>query len=191
MITDSYHRLSNLMPHPFFEDFLTIGTERTLDKGEEFVRAGEIPRKVAFVLSGLFRYYYIDKEGVDYTKSIILEGSMLASYSAMINASPSYFFIQALEPAHLLEVNWNQWNQLQKKDRFWDQFLIKMLEKGFVTKERRERELLLWDAETRYRSFLEHYPRLENRLTQRIVASYLGIHPESLSRIRKKLKALT
>ena len=65
-----------------------------------------------------------------------------------------------------------------------------MIEKGFTTKEKRERELLLLDAESRYRIFLEEFPNLEKRVKQHMIASYLGITPERLSRIRKNMNAL-
>jgi CRP-like cAMP-binding protein len=66
--------------------------------------------------------------------------------------------------------------------------LLNILEKGFCIKEKRERELLLLDAEKRYNLFITEFPNLENRVSQQIVASYLGIQPESLSRLRRKYK---
>ncbi|HCX20963.1 MAG: cyclic nucleotide-binding protein [Flammeovirgaceae bacterium] len=184
-------QLHLLMPPNHAEDFVGVSKIRNVKKGGNFIEAGSVPRKIAFVGEGLFRYYYLGKDGQEFTKGIFSEGGILASYSAMIGETPSHFFIQALEPSTILEVNWGVWNELKAKNHFWDQFLFKMLEKGFITKERRERELLLLDAETRYRNFLDQYPGLEDRLTQKIIASYLGVKPESLSRIRRKFKALT
>ena len=60
-------------------------------------------------------------------------------------------------------------------------------EKGYATKEKRERELLLLDAESRYKSFIHEFPHLEPRIKQHMIASYLGITPIALSRIRKKM----
>jgi CRP-like cAMP-binding protein len=105
----------------------------------------------------------------------------------MLYQTPSYFAIQALEDSQVLEVPYQEWLKLKETNRFWDLFLIRMLEKGFCVKEKRERDLLLLDAETRYKNFLIEFPGLEHRLTWQIVASYLGIKPESLSRIRKKM----
>lgn len=167
-------------------DLLSISLQTTLQKGEFFIREGQVPRKFALVQSGLFRYYYQNDKGIEFTKSFIPADNVLASYTAMLHQTPSLFFIQALEPSTLLEVNYASWLKLQETDKFWDKFLIKALEKGYATKEKRERDLLLLDAEERYRNFKHEFPGLDKRVQLQHIASYLGIQPESLSRIRKK-----
>ena len=175
------------LPETRSEQLLSIAQSKKLLKNEYFITEGQIPRKFCFALSGLFRYVYIDKEGNEYTKAIIPENNFISSYSAMIKDTPSYFFIQALEDAEILEINYRDWLSLKKSDPFWDGYLVTQLEKAYCIKEKRERDLLLLDAETRYLDFLEVFPLLENRVRLHMVASYLGIKPESLSRIRKKL----
>jgi CRP-like cAMP-binding protein len=181
--------LKQLMPSDKMEEFLQVGTYKTLLKGENYVRANEIPRKIGFVKSGLFRYVYLSNEGNEFTKGIILENNFIVSYSAMISESPSYFFIEALEDSEVYSISYHRWNELIKSDPFWVSFLLKFVEKGFMVKEKRERELLLLDAETRYLNFIREYPTIESRVNQLIIASYLGIRPESLSRIRKKIRS--
>lgn len=174
------------MPIDRVNELISIGKNKMYNPGEYFIREGEVPRKLAFVNSGLFRYAYINNKGGEYTKGIIMESNFIASYSAMISKSSSHFFIEALEKSEILEISYEHWLQLRENNPFWDKFLIKLLEKAFCIKEKREREFLLLNAETRYFNFLEEYPDLESRVKQNIVASYLGIQPESLSRIRKK-----
>lgn len=168
------------------EKLYEIGKIKSLVKGEYFIRAGEIPKTFAFVSSGLFRYVYIDEDARQFTKGFMPEFNILSSYSAMIQKTTSWFFIEALEDSVIIEFSYRQWLKLKEASCCWDRFLIAMLEMGYTTKETRERELLLLDAETRYRSFQERYPTLEHRVKQHMIASYLGITPESLSRIRKK-----
>lgn len=170
-----------------YAELLKISRIRTIPNGNFYLSEGQIPTKFAFLLSGLFRYVYIDSKGNEFTKSLIPEHNLLVSYSAMLNQRPSYFFIQAIEDSEILEVHYPSWLALQRANNDWDKFLIAALEKGYCLKEKRERDLLMLDAETRYKNFLTEFPGLENRITQQIVASYLGIKPESLSRIRKKL----
>jgi len=107
----------------------------------------------------------------------------------MIQKTPSFYAIEALEPSVVVEFDYRNWLKLKESNPCWDRFLIKMLEKGYTQKEKRERELLLLDSETRYRNFLEEYLTLEKRVKQHMIASFLGIAPESLSRIRKKLNS--
>ena len=88
-------------------------------------------------------------------------------------------------------VNYDALNRLFAEHPCWKDFLIKIISKAYLIRENREREFLLFDAEQRYQSFQKKYPNLESRIKQHYVASYLGIAPESLSRIRKKYKSLT
>ncbi|KYP16372.1 Crp/Fnr family transcriptional regulator [Flavihumibacter sp. CACIAM 22H1] len=167
-------------------ELLAISQQTVYLKGEFFLREGQIPRKFGFVQSGLFRYYYQNDKGIEFTKAFIPATSILASYTAMLGQTGSQFFVQALETSTVLEVNYLSWLKLQEKDPAWDKFLIKALEKGYASKEKRERDLLLLDAETRYRNFRLEFPGLDKRVQLQHIASYLGIQPESLSRIRKK-----
>jgi CRP-like cAMP-binding protein len=174
------------LPEERLLELIAIGKERTISRNNRFIAAGTIPRKFGFVVSGLFRYVYSDENGQEFTKGIISEFSFISSYSAMIMQSISYFSIEALEDSEILEINYSDWQKIKISDPFWCNFLLSLVEKGYMIKEKRERELLLLDAETRYRNFQKNYPGMENRIKQQIIASYLGIQPESLSRIRKK-----
>ncbi|MBA4056605.1 MAG: Crp/Fnr family transcriptional regulator [Marivirga sp.] len=156
-------------------------------KGEHFIRAGEIPSKMAFNLQGLLRYYYLDKKGNDYTKGFFPERSPITSYSAMIQDRESYFNIEALEDSVLVVFTYSDWKQLLNKHPCWKQLLIVLLEKGYCAKETREREFLVLDAEEKYRIFIQNFPDIEGRIKQHFIASYLGITPVALSRIRRKM----
>ncbi len=167
------------------EDLLSISKIKKIKKNEFFISEGQVPKKFGIVIGGLFRYYYLDDKGDEFTKGLIMTGNVLTAYSAMLHQQKSLFNIQALEDAVILEINYSLWLELQKQNPFWDKFLIALLQKGYCVKEKRERELLLLDAETRYKNFQEEFPALEKRIKLQIIASYLGIKPESLSRIRK------
>lgn len=175
------------IPDEELDKLLALCQTSRLAKGEHFVTAGEVPAKFAFVLSGLFRYYYLNGTGTEFTKGFFPEGSFLASYSATISRSPSHFGIEALENAEILFFDYEKWNTLRLKHDCWNRFLVALLEEAFAKKETREREFLLFDAEKRYRLFLERYPGLENRLRQHMIASYLGITNVALSRVRRKM----
>lgn len=176
------------LPEKELEELSNICEHKIMDKGDYFIVAGQIPRKMAFVFKGLFRYVYSNENGNEFTKSIITENNFISSYSAMIHNSASYFSIEVLEEAEILEIDYLRWLEMKEKNSFWSVFLLQILEKAFCVKEKRERELLLLDAEKRYEIFVAEFPNLENRVSQQIIASYLGIQPESLSRIRRKFK---
>ena len=173
------------LPSDQQEKFQELTTIRHLNRGEDFVKAGRISREIAFVKKGLFRYYYTSEDGQEYTKGFFDQHSVLSAYDAIIEEKASYYTIEALEASVIEVVDYDKFLKLFEEHPAWNQFLIAMLKKGYVVKVRREREFLLMDAEQRYLMFLQRYPHLENRIKQHIIASYLGIAPESLSRIRK------
>ena len=180
-------QLKKILPDPKTDEFISIGNSRSISASDYFVRAGDVPFKIAYVNSGLFRYVYTNEKGDEFTKGIIVENFFLSSYSAMIMEKPSHFSIEALEDSQILEIAWQDFSQLLERDIFWVRFLLKFVEKGYMIKEKRERDLLLLDAETRYKNFLAEFPGMDQRIKQGIIASYLGIKPETLSRIRKKI----
>ncbi|MGC3947631.1 MAG: Crp/Fnr family transcriptional regulator [Chryseolinea sp.] len=161
----------------------------TLKKGDHFIREGAIPTHFGYVVNGLFRYYYLDAKGTEFTKGFFPENNFLTSYTAMKAQQPSHFAIEAIEDSDILVIDYYHWPALYAGHPCWRQFLLALLEKGYAKKEARERELLVFNAEERYRLFLEQFPDLESRVKQHMVASYLGITPVALSRIRKSMSA--
>jgi CRP-like cAMP-binding protein len=159
-----------------------------LKRDTYFLREGEIPQRIGFNKSGLLRYFYIDRNGVELTKHFCLENTLAISYSAFLQRVESRFYIQALEDTKLLVVDYDTYHDLLDSHPCWQIAARKLAEMLFILKEKREAELLLDSAQERYQQFLVDYPGLEKRIPQYHIASYLGIVPESLSRIRSSLK---
>ncbi|WP_234572506.1 Crp/Fnr family transcriptional regulator [Rhodohalobacter sp. 614A] len=167
------------------DKFKALLSIKHIKRGGFFVKAGRVSRNIAFVQEGLFRYFYTTEEGVEFTKGFFDSRSVLSAYDAILENNPAHYSIEVLEDAIIETVDYDKFRQLFSEDPCWNEFLVALLQKGYVTKVRREREFLLMDAEQRYRTFLKRYPDLEKRIKQHIIASYIGIAPESLSRIRK------
>ncbi|BDS11375.1 Crp/Fnr family transcriptional regulator [Aureispira anguillae] len=172
------------------EELERYGKTKKFKLNDTFIREGQIPNKIGIVKKGLFRYYYLTSEGKEFTKVFMKEGAIISSYSSMILGTKSIYTIEALEASNVIEISYHQWVKLREEDNKWDKLLISFLEKGYRTKEKREQTFLLMDAEHRYKEFLLEYPNLEQRVKQYMVASYLGITPIALSRIRKKMKRI-
>lgn len=167
--------------------FVDICKPVTIQQGKRFLDDGQVPKKFAFVISGLIRYYYVDTQGREFTKVFLGKNSFVSSYTAMRHGTKSFYAIEALIDTDLVEINWDQWEKLRASNPLWDKLLIALLEKGYGVKEKRERDLLLLDAESRYKIFREEFFDVESFIKQRLIASYLGITPVALSRIRKKM----
>lgn len=163
----------------------------SLRRDEHLLRAGEVPATIAFLVSGILRLYYLDEAGNEYTKSFCCAPDLVGAYSALLLDEPSRLFIQALEDASLLVADYGEYRRLAAGHGCWQTVNLRIAETLFIKKEKREAALLLDDAEARYRQFQAEYPRLEGRVRQRHIASYLGITPVSLSRIRARRRKLT
>jgi CRP-like cAMP-binding protein len=191
MITDLLTTVRAIADVPAEEEtkLCSILVNEDFKKGDTFIREGDVPHKFAFVNNGLFRYYYVDEKGNEFTKGFFPEKNFITSYTAMVRRQPSYYTVQALENAHVLVIDYHQWQNLYHGHACWMKLLFALVEKGYMKKEARERELLILSAAGRYRSFLNEYPDLEKRVKQNLIASYLGITPVALSRIRKEMFA--
>ncbi|MCP4160900.1 MAG: Crp/Fnr family transcriptional regulator [Deltaproteobacteria bacterium] len=158
----------------------------TVKKNEFFINAGEDPDQFGIVSSGIFRYFYIDNDGKEYTKYFALENDLLISYSAILTGEESKFYIEALENSEILISSFKKFNNLIEDNLSLNKIARKLIERQYIKKEKREYQFLFDDAETRYRHFLKDYPGMVDRVKHFHIASYLGISPVSLSRIRKK-----
>ena len=170
------------------EKLSALITIKNIDKGDNFIYSGQYPKNLAYVKSGLFRDYYTNKDGKEVTKWFYAEKSILISYSAVLKNRKSYFTIQALEKSIVETLNYNKLlNLFDKQTEYKNEILITELQNALIQKEEREYELLMFDAEHRYKLLLHRFPNLDKRVKQNIIASYLAIAPESLSRIKKHL----
>lgn len=174
------------IPIEEFEKFKSITKICHLEKGQFFLQAGEKTDKFGFVISGILRLFYTDFEGNEYNKSFCMEEDFVASYSALLQNKESRLSINALEKATMIVVNYNDYLKLVDQHLCWQILSRKLAEKLFIKKEQKESQFLLDSAEERYYNFLQEYPKLEGRIKQYHIASYLGITPVALSRIRMK-----
>jgi CRP-like cAMP-binding protein len=172
-------------PEVELERLLKLFSQRTLEQGALFLQAGNRSTELAFVNSGLLRFFYQTEDGKEFNKSFIPENEFAAAYSAFLIDMPARFSIQAMDESHLLVCDLKSVIDLFDQHSCWERLGRMLAEQLYVKKEIREAEFLLDDAETRYHNFQIAYPGLEDRLTQYHVASYLGITPVALSRIRR------
>ncbi len=164
----------------------SICDEEVIKKGELFVHAGKVPRHMGFNLEGLFRLYYVDEDGNDFTKGFSETGRFLISYSAIVQKRPSFFNIEALKTSRILKFDFEAFEKMMLEDIRWYPFAYRLVQSVYIMKESRERSFLLDDATKRYQEFKENYASVEDQIKLYHVASFLGITPEALSRIRNK-----
>lgn len=162
--------------------------ERKLAKQEYLLLEGSVPKHIAFVKKGLFSYFYTDPDGGTVIKKFFPEQTLVASTSAMLLKQPSKFTIQALEETEIITYPFEQFRLLTEQFPDISRFYILYLEKHWVVeKEIGEISLKYETAGQRYADFKKNQPQLLERLKLHHIASYLGITPTQLSRIRAEL----
>ncbi len=156
-------------------------------KDELFVKEGQVCDTLLFIQRGLFRYFFLH-EGEDITKDFAVDSlnPFCTAYTSFTLQKPSEIWIESLEPSQVW--TWKRSDVLPsfQEDPFWLRFSKRMAEQLFYRKEQKEIEFLKCSAPERYINFLRDFPGVDQRVPQYKVASYLGITPESLSRIRSQ-----
>jgi CRP-like cAMP-binding protein len=160
-----------------------------LQKGAYFAEAGRVETAAAYVCSGVLRAFYRTPNGQEYNKTFFVADDFIGAFSSLVTGQPNAIYFQALTDCELLTTNYTALTQLYDTCPDWERFARKLAEGYFVYKEQRELELVLLDADERYLHFRDEYPGLEQLIPQYHVASYLGITPTQLSRIRAKVFA--
>jgi CRP-like cAMP-binding protein len=156
----------------------------SLDKGQALLRAGEQAHLVGFVVSGGLREHYVLADGGERTKGFSLPGWFAGSLSDLISDETSKVWIEAAAPSVLLTLPWADVRRWQETRPAWTRFGWRVAERLYMMKVEREYELLAMDAAARLDATLARWPTLEQVFSQRDIASYVGVTPVHLSRLR-------
>jgi CRP-like cAMP-binding protein len=158
-----------------------------LRSGEFLQRAGEVARYAAFVAKGCLRSYVIDAKGKEHIVQFAPETWWLADNTSLAAGSPSEYFIDAIEDSDLLLIDPPSHEKLVEQIPGYAAAFRRGLQKHAAAKDQRIVKSLSTSAEERYLDFLKTYPSIATRVPQWMLASYLGVTPETVSRIRKNL----
>lgn len=157
-----------------------------LAKDEYFFRQGERPTHIGFTLSGLLVNYYTDSKGDEYVKKFSSAGSPIACYGSLIHKRDANYSAKALEPTVLFTLKYATFLECYDRHPCWERLGRLIAEKLYLEKEFREESFLVADAKERYAHFCKYYPDLVQKVPQYLIASYIGITPVSLSRLKKE-----
>lgn len=164
--------------------FFDVFRPSTLRRGETFITEGEMGNQIAFLEEGLLRSYYISRKGDEYNKHFFLAGTFIAPLTSLVMKTPSSLYIGALEDSKLLVADFSDIQKLYEEIPLLNKLGRILVEYAWIGKERRETQLIMLSALERYKAFRLEFPGLEQRIPQYQIASYLGITPVQLSRIR-------
>jgi len=171
-----------------FKELQACFTPLQLRKNDFFVNAGEYAQKIGFLKKGVVRAFFLNKEGKEYTKQFFVGSALIGAYSSLLNKQVNQIAQQALTNCEILVANFSDLEKRYEKCHDLERLGRKIAEYYFLEKEQKEIEMALLDADKRYLIMQERFPTIEALVPQYHIASYLGISPTQLSRIRRKLK---
>ncbi len=161
--------------------------ERQVKKGQFLVHEGAVCRFTYFVNEGSIRTYFIDLNGQEHIVQFAIEGWWISDLNSFITQTPATFNVQAMEDSVVLELSSEQLASLYDKIPKMERYFRIVTQRAFVSFQQRIVQNISMHAEDRYLAFRQKFPRIELRFPQKMVAEYLGITPEFLSKIKKRL----
>jgi CRP-like cAMP-binding protein len=166
--------------------FLALLKPRTLRKRQYLLQAGDVCRYESFVTKGCLKAYTVDATGEEHIAMFAVEEWWISDLYSFLTGTPATQHIEALEESEVLQIEKNDLEKLYVQVPKFDRFMRILLQNAFVANQRRILSSISQTAEEQYLGFIKKYPTLEQRIAQHQIASYLGISPETISRIRKK-----
>ena len=170
-----------------FEDFSVIANSKRLKRGEKLIDLGERKKEVMFVVKGIIRGYLINYNGKEITTAILQEYHAFGAYEPLILDQPTNHVYECLEDTELVVVKFSDLEELTRKNERIKKVIDTIVFDILVTTIRRTESFIIHSPESRYKNFVEENGDLLQRVSQKHIASYLGITPVSFSRLKKRI----
>jgi CRP-like cAMP-binding protein len=185
--------LSNISKHIILDQveikhFLSLLARKELKKGDFLLREGEPCTTFNYVSSGALRAFYHDQADKQTTIMFAVTDWWVTDMSCFVNQDPAMIDIEAITKSSVLQLKKDDMDDLYIKVPKFERFFRILMQNAYIREQLRVLQNMSMPAEVRYNNFLEKYPRIVQQVTQKNIASYLGITPEFLSVVRKVKK---
>ena len=161
--------------------------EKIYEPKSSLFEIGQVDSSLHLIIKGIVRYYYITDEGQERNHTFAAEQSLVACLPSFVEQKPFSFTIESIERTKTLVIPSSAINEMNTRNECWLRLRLRLMEHAALRRQKREADFLVSSAETRYLNFCSQFPELVNRIPQDHIASYLGITPVALSRIRKRI----
>ncbi len=170
------------------EKIVSTFKEIEIPKNLQLLKKNEVCNKVYFICSGSVRSYFILENGMEATRYFAFENQFATALKSFITRQPSTEYLDCPSKSILMEIDYDSFQNLVNTSPIFSQTYRINLEKSYVYQVRRIEELFTLNATNRYLTLLELNPNIESIFTDSKIATFLGVSPETLSRIKKKQK---
>ena len=172
-----------------FDFCKTLFIPKKLRKKQYLLQEGDVCRYTAFVEKGMLRTFTVDEKGNEPILQFSMEGWWIADLYSFLTEEPSIYNIEALEECELLLITKENWEILLAKVPAFERYFRLLIQNNLIATQRRLMSSLSESAEEKYTKLINNFPVCIQRVPQHMIASYLGITPETLSRIRAQMAA--
>lgn len=170
-----------------FEQFSILTETLNISKNEFLVHEGDVAKYMAFVNSGALYSYSIDEKGNKHVVQIALESYWISDLFSFLSQEVSAFNVQAIESSEIILLSKSNFEKACSTIPAFERFFRILIQNAYVGSQRRVSRIYGNSAEERYKQLIKSNPKMIQNIPQHYIASYLGIKPQSLSRIRKDL----
>ncbi|WP_394747548.1 Crp/Fnr family transcriptional regulator [Spongiimicrobium salis] len=167
-------------------EFTSILKITRVKKRQFIIQPGFVSEYRNYIVKGAVRVFYLDGDGKEHTVSIGIEDWFFTDFQSYLNRTPAQYFAEALEDSIIIQMKYDDVEELCSKIHSLCQYFRLYIEKALSFSNQRVITNISKTSEERYWEYVNKYPQIANRVPQYVLASYLGISPESISRIRSK-----
>ena len=172
-----------------FDFCKTLFQPKKLRKKRFLLGEEDVCKHIAFEEKGVLRSFVIDEKGAEHILQFSLDGWWVSDLSSFLTGEPSQYNIEALEECELLLLDKASWNHLLEEIPAFERYFRMLIQNNLIVTQRRLIAAFSNTAEERYHQLLQYFPDIIHRVPQHMIASYLGITRETLSRVRGQLAA--
>ncbi|WP_229379649.1 Crp/Fnr family transcriptional regulator [Fibrella forsythiae] len=166
------------------QSFLSV---KKIRRKQYLLQEGDVCKVVAFVEKGALRSYTVDNEGKEHVLQFALEGWFISDLYSFLTGEVSVYTIEAIDDSELVLINQPAHEELLKRSPSYQAYMLQLITGAYIALQRRVTSTISLSPEERYRDLVALYPNIVQRVPQHMIASYLGLTPETLSRIRRRL----
>ncbi len=168
--------------------FTSLLRPKTIKRKEHILKEGELCNTISYVNSGALRAYCVTNAGKEATVMFAVNGWWITDMYCFVRQRPAMMYIEAIENSEIVQLSKDNQDNLFVRVPKFEKFFRILLQNAYTREQLRIIQNLSLPAEERYENFLQKYPQIAQQVTQKQIASYLGVTPEFLSEIRKRKK---